>query len=351
MEIAAIVQPVTLTRGPFNRPRTIAYPAELGNNGGAMTGAEFAHNVERAHRRIRGDIVRTPLLPSALLSRSTGADVRIKWECEQTTGSFKLRGAFNAVRALSPARRRSGIVSASTGNHGLAMIRVARITGAPLELYVPDTITAIKKRKLRRGGARLIVRGATCEQSEIIARAAAAARGRTFISPYNDWNVVFGQGTIGLEINQDAPDADVVLVPVGGGGLAAGIAGYLRSRSRPIEIWGVEPVRSAFMKAAFAAGRLVEIVERPTLADAVAGGLEPGAITFGLCRKYLDGIIAVGESTLRSALRTLIGLRGGPVEGAGALALAGLMTERERFRGRRIILIVSGRNGESGFHR
>ncbi|MGD0781929.1 MAG: pyridoxal-phosphate dependent enzyme, partial [Candidatus Aminicenantales bacterium] len=201
---------------------------------------------------------------------------------------------------------------------------------------------------LRRGGASLIVRGATCEQSEIAARAAADESGRTFVSPYNDWNVIFGQGTVGLEISQDAPDADVVLVPVGGGGLASGIAGYLRASSRSIEIWGIEPVHSAFMKAAFAAGRLVEIPEKPTLADAVAGGLEPGSITFGLCRRYLDGLIAVEESKLRSALRAMIGLRGGPVEGAGALALAGLMTERTRFRGRRVVLVVSGRNGSTG---
>jgi threonine dehydratase len=326
---------------------SVAKRAGLGNNGGAMTGRDFAENVEHAHRRIRRAIVHTPLEPSPELSRSSGADVLIKWECEQTTGSFKLRGAFNAVCSLTPAQRRAGVVSASTGNHGLAMARAARIGGVALELYVPETIAAIKKEKLRKAGARLFVRGATCEQSEIIARAVAAESGRTFVSPYNDWNVVFGQGTVGLEIGQDAPDADVVLVPVGGGGLAAGIAGYLRARSRAIEIWGVEPVHSAFMKAAFAAGRLVDIPEKPTLADAVAGGLEPGSITFGLCRKYLAGIIVVDERTLGSALRTMIRLRGGPVEGAGALALAGLLTERSRFRGRHPVLVVSGRNGAS----
>lgn len=309
-----------------------------------MTRHDFAENVEKACRRIRRDIIRTPLEPSPELTRSSGADVFIKWECEQTTGSFKLRGAFNAVRSLTPAARRAGIISASTGNHGLAMIRATGVAGAPLELYVPATITAMKREKLRKGGASLIVRGATCEQSEIIARAAAAESGRTFVSPYNDWNVVFGQGTIGPEIRRDAPGADVVLVPVGGGGLAAGIAGYLKAFSRSIEIWGVEPVHSAFMKAALAAGRLVEIREKPTLADAVAGGLEPGSITFGLCRSYLDGIIAVEERTLRSALRTMIVLRGGPVEGAGALALAGLMAEKTRFCGRRVVLIVSGQN-------
>ncbi len=313
-----------------------------------MTHREFAANVERANRRIRGDVKRTPLVSSPELSRASGADVLVKWECEQTTGSFKLRGASNAVRALTPGKRRAGIVSASTGNHGLAMTRAARRAGAALEIYVPETITAIKKERLRRRGASLIVRGATCEQSEIAARAAAAESGRTFVSPYNDWNVVFGQGTVGLEIEQDAPDADVVLVPVGGGGLASGIAGYLRARSRLIEIWGVEPSRSAFMRASLAAGHLVEIAEKPTLADAVAGGLEPGSITFGLCRRYLAGIIAVEESRLHSALGALIALRGGPVEGAGALALAGLMTERSRFRGRRVVLVVSGRNGATG---
>ena len=337
MEFPALVQ---------GRPGPVAKSSVFVNNGGAVTNRDFAANVERARRRIRRDVLRTPLAPSPELIRAFGVDVRIKWECEQISGSFKLRGAFNALRSLTPARRKAGVVSASTGNHGLAMTQAAGRIGVSLELYVPETIAEIKKKKLQRGGARLIVRGATCDQSEILARSAAAESGRTFISPYNDRSVIFGQGTVGLEILEDAPDADVVLVPVGGGGLAAGIAGILRSRKRSIEVWGVEPVHSAFLRAAFEAGRLVDIPEKPTLADAVAGGLEPGSITFGLCRRYLKGLIAVEERTLRTALRTMIRLRGGPVEGAGALALAGLMKERSRFRGRRVVLVVSGRNAD-----
>ena len=309
-----------------------------------MTNAEFAAGVERAYRRIRADIVRTPLAHSPALSRASGTDVFVKWECDQRTGSFKLRGAFNALRALPAARRRAGIVSASTGNHGLAMSEACRTLGLRLELHVPATITLVKKRKLASSGADVIVDGDSCEAAEAGARAAADAGRRVFISPYNDIDVIFGQGTIGLEILEDVSDAAAVLVPVGGGGLAAGIAGYLRARAHEVEVWGVEPANSAFLRASFAAGRLVEIEEKPTLADAVAGGIEPGSITFGLCRRALAGLVAVSERSIRKALDAIAGAHGRTIEGAGALPLAGLITERRRFRGRKIVLVVSGRN-------
>jgi threonine dehydratase len=322
----------------------LAIRRRLGNNGRTVTKKEFARGVEAAAGRIRADIVRTPLEPSPALSRALGADVLIKWECDQTTGSFKLRGAFHALRSLTAEQRRAGGVSATTGNHGLAMTHAARVDDVSLEHFVPRTIAAVKIKKLKAGGAVLTVRGATCEQSEIHARGVAAASGRAYVSPYNDLHVIFGQGTVGLEIWEDAPGVDAVLVPVGGGGLAAGIAGFLKSRRRPPQVWGVEPVHSAFMRAAFAAGRLVDFREKPTIADAVAGGLEPGSITFPLCRKTLDGILAVREAELKRALRMIEKAHGRVVEGAGALALAGLLAEPRRFRGRTVVLVVSGGN-------
>ena len=313
----------------------------------SVTRAEFAAEVRRAERRIRDGIVRTPLCAAEALSRSTGARVAVKWECDQRTGSFKIRGALNALRSLAPARRLRGIVGASTGNHGLGLAEACRLTGARLTLFVPSTIVAGKRRKLEAAGARLIEGGRSCDEAELAARAFAASRSLAYVSPYNDWTVIFGQGTLGREILADCPGAQAVLVPVGGGGLAVGIAGAIKAEKPGIAIWGVEPENSAFLKASLRAGRLVEIRERPTLADAVAGGIEPGAITFALARRWLDGIITVKERTLARALETLAELRGRPVEGAGALALAGLTTEPGRFRGRTVVLVVSGGNSGS----
>lgn len=309
-----------------------------------MTRSELAAAVAGADVRIRGGIVRTPLEFSPILSRETQTTVLIKWECDQRTGSFKLRGALNAVLSMPAAVRRSGIISASTGNHGLAMTLAARLAGAPLILYVPRTITPVKRARLRRAGADLVIDGDSCEVAEGLARRAAAASGMIYVSPYNDPAVIAGQGTVGLEILAAARDAAAVLVPIGGGGLAAGIAGIMKAQAAGIQVWGVEPRHSAFMQASLASGRLVKIKEKSTLADAVAGGIESGSITFPLCRRYLRGIITVSERTLAAALTDLSRIHGRSVEGAGALALAALRTEKKRFRGRTVVLVVSGRN-------
>ncbi len=167
--------------------------------------------------------------------------------------------------------------------------------GVRLTLFVPLSIAAVKRDKLRASGADLVIAGPTCEQSEIMARAEAASSGRVYVSPYNDARVVAGQGTVGLEIAAALPDIEDVLVPVGGGGLAAGIAGAVKAAAPATRVWGVEPIHSAFLSASLRAGRLVEFAEKPTLADAVAGGIEPGSITFELCRHRLDGILTVTE--------------------------------------------------------
>ncbi len=313
-----------------------------------MTASQIAAAVREADDRIRDAILRTPFQAVPSLGRGSGADVLVKWECDQRTGSFKLRGALSFVRALSPAERERGIVAASTGNHGLAMVEAARREGLKLTLFVPLSIAPVKRARLLAAGAEVIIAGATCEQSEIMARAAAASSGRVYASPYNDLRVVAGQGTLGLEIAAAAPEADDVLVPVGGGGLAGGIAGFIRSRRGKTRVWGVEPAGSAFMSASLAAGRLVEVAEKPTLADAVAGGIEPGAVTFDLCRDFLAGILTVPEPAIRSAAGRLERCHGRPVEGAGALPLAALSTHGRVFRSRTVVLVVSGGNAAAG---
>lgn len=307
-------------------------------------GREFVRGVDRAHDRIAGEIVRTQLEYSQLLSLALRAHIHLKWECSQATGSFKFRGALNKVRTLRPGERRKGIVSASTGNHGLAVSRAARIEGIALDLFLPENAAPLKVEKIRSEGVAPRFFGRSCEQTEIHARRTAEASGRVYVSPYNDLEIVFGQGTIGREILEDLPAVEVVVVPVGGGGLIAGIAGYLKARKPGIRVVGVEPAASAFMKAALAAGRLVDFPEKTTVADAVAGGMEPGTVTFPLCRAFVDEILIVGEGDIRRAIRTMGVVHGRTVEGAGALPLAAVLAHPESFRDRRVGLVVSGGN-------
>jgi len=308
----------------------------------------LAAGVENAYARIRPDIIETALEYSPLLSLVFGAHVYFKWECDQITGSFKFRGALNKLRTLSSARKRKGVVSASTGNHGLGVCRAARIEGVDLVLYLPENAASAKIARLRKAGAVLRFFGTSCEKTEAHARSEAASSGRVFISPYNDREIIGGQGTAGLEILDQLPGVEDVIVPVGGGGLIAGIAGYLKCRAPGVRVWGVEPARSAFMKASLRAGRLVAVKEKKTLADAVAGGIEPGSVTFPLCRRYVDEVVTVSEEGLTAAVRLIHEVHGKVVEGAGALALAAMMKYRARFRGRRVVLVASGGNISPG---
>ena len=312
-----------------------------------MKNLDFRSDVEKARERIRDVVMWTPLERSPDLSERYGADVFVKWESEQLTGSFKIRGALSAIRNLPPDVRARGLVSASTGNHGLAVAKAAELEKADLVLFVPESVSPVKLEKLRRLGIAVEIRGASCEQTESLARAFAGDSGKIYISPYNDIDVILGQGTTAFEIHRDLPGVEAVLVPVGGGGLAAGIAAYLKSVRPGVRIFGVEPEASAFMSASIAAGRLVEVEEKETAADAVAGGIEPGSITFDLCRDFLDGVITVTETAITAAVSVLSQNHGRVVEAAGALALAGLDTHPELFRGLKVVLIASGGNTSS----
>jgi threonine dehydratase len=308
------------------------------------TQVDYPAKIREAYERIRDDIKRTPLEYSEPLSRETGAKVFIKWECDQTTGSFKLRGALNKLRSLAPEDRAKGVVSASTGNHGLAIGHASKLEGVGLKLFLPETVAEVKKKRIEALGIDVEVRGASCDKAEAIARDFAGRTGRVFVSPYNDWDIVFGAGTVGVEIAADRTAFDEVLVPVGGGGLIAGIAAFLKSARPSVRVVGVEPETSAFMAASLRAGRLVEIEERPTIADAVAGAIEPGSITFPLCRDLLDAIETVPEPLIARAMALVYKGHGMIIEGAGALPFAALLHAPEAYRGRAVLAVVSGQN-------
>jgi len=304
----------------------------------------FKEEVLQAYSRLKKDIARTSLIYSEFLSEMFGAKVYVKWENEQVTGSFKFRGALNKLRTLEKAIKLKGIVSASTGNHGLGLSQASQLENSQLTLFLPENATSEKIKKLEKYQIFLKFFGSSCEKAEMHARQVAEEEGKVYVSPYNDYDIIYGQGTIGVEILEDLPDMDDVIVPVGGGGLISGIAGYLKSENKKIRVFGVEPENSSFMSASLAAGKIVEINEKETLADAVAGGIERGSITFPLCQKLVDEIFTVKEKDIKKSMTLLFEKHRKIVEGAGALSLAGLMKKSETFRGRKVILIASGGN-------
>ncbi len=306
--------------------------------------SSFPDEVRRAYDRLGGDIRRTPLEFSDPLSRIFGARVFIKWECDQLTGSFKLRGALNKIRSLSTKAKSRGVVSASTGNHGLAIVHASKLEGVDLKLFLPANASGAKKAKIESLGVVPELYGTSCEKTEAHAREFAGRSGRVFISPYNDRDIVRGAATLGLEIGEDLPDADDILVPVGGGGLIAGTAAFLKSSGRGSSVHGVEPETSAFMAVSVETGRLVEIEERETVADAVAGGIEPGSITFPLCREFVDRFLTVPENLIIRAMVMIHECHGKMVEGAGALPVAALLAFPGDFKGRKVVAVVSGMN-------
>lgn len=301
--------------------------------------------VSEAAARVTGSVVETPLLRSPALSRVTGADVHLKLENLQHTGSFKVRGALNKLGSLTDGQRDRGVVAASTGNHGLAVAFALERLGSRGTIYLPTTAAPHKLGRLRELGAEVSLYGTDCEQTERHARAQAAAAGRVFLSPYNDPLVVAGQGTIGVEVvRQLGRVPDALLTSVGGGGLMAGVGGYLRSRSRAVQLVGCWPERSAVLYHSIRAGRIVPARSEPTLSDATAGGVEPDSVTFEPCRQLIDRCRLAGEPAIRAAVRLLLEQHGLVIEGAAAVAVAGLLQRPDCFADRTVVVVLCGRN-------
>lgn len=308
-----------------------------------MTPAEVARAVAVAAHRLRCEVVATPVVASPWLSAATGRDVRCKLENEQTTGSFKLRGAVHALLAMPAGERQAGVVAASSGNHGLALATAGRRLGVPVTVYVPTTTPADKQARIAAAGAEVRVHGADCVLAEAEARAVAAATGRRYVSPYNDADVIAGQGTVMVELLAQWPEVETVYVAVGGGGLFAGIAAYGKAQRPDLEVVACSPSASAAMAACVRAGAIVDVACGPTLSDSTAGGVEPGALTFPLCRDLADRWLDVGEPAIAAAMRAMHAEQGLRIEGAAGVAVAGCLADA-RARGRRSAVIVCGGN-------
>lgn len=301
-------------------------------------------DIEAAAERIRPYARLTPVDPSAELSRLGGADVWLKMEQLQTTGSFKLRGAMNRLLLLPPDERRRGIVAASSGNHGMAVSWGMKALGGKATLFVPESASPVKLQAMRDHGAEVRARGTDSGISEIEARRYAGQEGLTYVSPYNDPGVVAGQGTVGLEIGRQVDAPDAVFVALGGGGLISGIGLALEGLGRKVDLVACSPENSAVMHHSLAAGRILEMESLDTLSDGTAGGVEPGAITFDLCRRLVTRAVTVTEEEIRAAMRLVMERHHTLIEGAAAVAVAGFLKEKDRFRGRRVVIVLCGAN-------
>ncbi len=302
-------------------------------------------DIRHAARRIDGRVRRTPLRRSDALSRATGGDVRLKLELEQPTGSYKIRGAFNAALTLVEqfGARPPRLVTASAGNHGKALADAARELGLPLTVYAPEHAPRTKLDAIRASGADLRP-CADYDAAERRAKEHGATGEALFISPYSHPDVIAGAGTIGLEIHEDWPDLDAIVVGIGGGGLISGIALASREIAPATQLIGVEVEASSPFTQSLAAGRIVEIDVKPTLADGLAGNLDPDTITFDIVRRNVDRVVVVSEDELRGAIRELFLSDGLKAEGAGAAAAAALLAGKIDVKDQRVAVVISGGN-------
>jgi threonine dehydratase len=300
-------------------------------------------HVEAARARLAGVIHETPCAYSQSLSDLTGARVFVKLENLQLTGSFKERGAANVLLQLSPAERARGVVTASAGNHGLAVALHAARLGLGAVIVMPEWAPLTKVTAARRQGAEVVLHGENYDEAYARAREIEAERGLVFVHPFDDPRVIAGQGTIGLELAAQVPDLEAVLVPVGGGGLAAGIAVAVKGRKPGVEVIGVQADEVAAMKAAWAGGERVTVPAAPTIADGIAVR-RAGEHTLALCRRWVDQIVSVSEEEIANAILLLLEIEKTVVEGAGAVPLAALVNKKVLLGGKTVVLVLSGGN-------
>lgn len=300
--------------------------------------------VLQAEQRIRPHIRETPLDHSFYLSNITGSNAFLKLENLQHTGSFKFRGAMNKLLCLAPEQREQGIVAASSGNHGAALAFGLRLLKMKGTIFVPENASLTKVEAIRRLGAEVRFHGIDGGMTEVYAREYAMDHGLIYISPYNDPQIIGGQGTIAVELSRQLKQIDVVLVAVGGGGLISGIAGYLKSISDTVMVIGCQPENSPIMSESVRAQQIVARDSLPTLSDGTAGGIEPGAITFPLCQRLVDEYILVSEEEIKDAMRLFMETHHMLIEGAAGVVIASFLKRRDLFQGKNVVLVICGAN-------
>jgi threonine dehydratase len=297
-----------------------------------------------AEERIRPYVRETFLEHSPFFSRLAEANVFFKLENLQHTGSFKVRGATNKLLALPSEERTRGVVAASTGNHGSAVAFASQRIDVPSVVFMPETALPGKIQALESSRAEVRLSGQDCIEAEAAARRYAAQRGMAYLSPYNDAQVIGGQGTVGLELARQLDKIDAVFVSLGGGGLISGIAGYLKDVQPGVQVFGCSPENSQVMIESVNAGRILDLPSLPTLSDGTAGGVETDSITFELCRRLVDGYVTVTEEEIADSLRLFIETHHMLIEGSAAVAIASLLKQRERVAGKNVVVVLCGAN-------
>ncbi len=301
--------------------------------------------VRAADVRIRPHLLTTPVVPAVGLTEAVGSPVVLKCDNLQHTGSFKARGALSKTLALTPDELARGIVTASTGNHGAAVAYAARIVDAEALVVVPDSANPSKLAAIERLGGRIHVHGSDSVESETGARELAAERGMTFISPYNDPQIIGGQGTLGLELLDQVEGLAEVFVAVGGGGLASGVAGIIKALSPSTRVVACSPAASAVMYHSLKAGEILDLPSEPTLSDGTAGGVEVGAITLDVLTEVLDDFVTVEEDDIRTAFLDMIELEHMLVEGSAAMAYAACRAHGQAGEGTTAVILCGGNVG------
>ncbi|MBZ9871364.1 hydroxyectoine utilization dehydratase EutB [Mesorhizobium sp. BR1-1-9] len=316
-----------------------------------MTHAVALSDIRAARQRITGKVEPTPVVASGSLSERLGFPVHLKLEHRQTTGSFKLRGASNAIASLNAEQRARGVVAASTGNHGRALAHAARLEGMRAVICMSRLVPQNKLDAIRRLGAEIRIVGDSQDDAQQEVERLVAQEGLMMLPPFDHPDIIAGQGTLGLEIMEQVPDAALVLVQLSGGGLASGIAAAVKGVRPSTEVVGISMARGAAMKASLDAGRPVQVEELPTLADSLGGGIGlDNRLTFSMCRDLLDGIVLLSEDEIAAGIRHAYEQEREIVEGAGAVGIAALLAGKVKPNGP-VVVLLSGRNIDMSLHR
>jgi threonine dehydratase len=302
-------------------------------------------DIYQARERIRGTAVHTQLMPSPSLSEKFGADVRLKLEMQQPIGAFKIRGAANKLASMSEAERARGVVTVSTGNHGRAVAYAAKMHGVRAVICMSTLVPENKKQAIARLGAEIKIHGKTQDEAEILANELVRDEGLIMVHPFDDPFVMCGQGTIGLELIEDMPEIEQVVVPLSGAGLLGGISMALKAIKPSIRTIGVSMQRGAVMIESLEAGKPIEVEELPTLADSLGGGIGlDNEYTFKAVQKYVDETIRVSEEEIEAGLRHLYFEEKVVAEGGSSVGIAAVLAGKLDLQGKATAFIISGNN-------
>ena len=308
-----------------------------------LTDSVTLKDIYAASGRIKSTVCKTPLEPSHSLSALVGTEVRLKMENLQHTGSFKLRGAANVLASLNADQRRAGVIAPTAGNHGLGLACAGHAAGIPVSIFLPFSADPIKVSAMKSYGAQVTFFD-DIEDARQEAIVAAQQSGATFVSAYNNQQMIAGGGTVGLEIMEDWPDADVILVNIGGGGLASGIATAIKGINPAAEVWAVQSEASPTFACWKEAGEAIPVEISSSIAEGISGYIEPEAMTWPLIRDRVDRVLLVSEDEIKAAMLLMLNLHSHVVEPSGVPAVAAAIRYAKELSGRKVVCVVSGRN-------